>query len=196
MVTSASSGWVWRGVLLSEEIRPRPALGVVHRFFKGNFVDIPFNRDDALISSMITNFMYSYGRSCGSSLPTNRVMIYEDVCKTERVTKNGWGVETNRYCIEWTEVPTGLYARPETYAAHNTIKGINSRDQLKNVGKLLIQMTQGNGLRSMYSLAEKAKVLKNSNQTQWGIYYFSLGYYENAIEFSAEIVKQEISEKD
>lgn len=138
---------------------------LIDDFFKGNFVDVSFNRDDPIFSSLLDGYMYAFARRCGAALPTDRVEIKEMVCETERVTKNGWGIETNRYCVAWKEVPTGLYVRRELYDAHVKIYNMMNRDQLKNVGKLLMEMVEGNSFQSMYNLAEKAKVLESDVKT-------------------------------
>lgn len=130
-------------------------------FFKGNFTEVPFNRDDMMFSGLLNGYMYAYANRCAAALPANRVQIQEMVCKTERVTRNGWGVETNRYCVAWKEVPTGLYATRELYAAHVEIYNMMNRDQLKNAGKLLMMMVEGNGMQPMANLAMDAKRLKD-----------------------------------
>ena len=117
---------------------------LIRSFIKGDFLNIPFNRDEIIFGEMITTYMYARARDCKSALPANRVMIYEDKCATEKVTKDGYGWEISRVCVEWVPVPTGLYADPEVYKAYELISKIIDRDALKNVGKLFMQMTQGN----------------------------------------------------
>ncbi|MEL7162983.1 MAG: hypothetical protein AAFN92_19645, partial [Bacteroidota bacterium] len=75
---------------------------LVDNIFRGNFVDIPFNRDELEFASLLESYMDVRSRNCKTPA-TNRVQIMEDVCATERVTRNGWGVETNRQCVEWVE---------------------------------------------------------------------------------------------
>lgn len=130
---------------------------LIKSFVKGDFVAIPFNRDDIAFSGLIRNYMYSYAKYYQSFLPNNKVQIYEDVCKTESVTTNGWGVEVSRYCVEWVKQPTGLFARPELYAAYNVVQSIVDRDALKNFGKMLIQMTEDKSFSSMFDKALDAQ---------------------------------------
>lgn len=137
---------------------------LVEGFFRGNFVDIPFNRDELTFASLIEAYMYTYAKSCQGSLPVNRVQIMEDVCKTERVTTNGWGVETDRQCVEWVKRGTGLYADPNLYSAYNIIEGIAARDQFKNAWKLIMDMAQSNSARAINELAIEAQSFQKDMQ--------------------------------
>ncbi|WP_163379656.1 hypothetical protein [Cyclobacterium sp. SYSU L10401] len=128
--------------------------------FKGNFVDIPFNRDDMNFGTLISEYMYHYARTCSSNLPDNRVQIYEDQCKTESVTTNGFGVEVSRYCVDWVKVPTGLYADPNVYQAHSVVQSILDRDTFKHLGKMLTQFANGEGMQAMTSMVGDALSMK------------------------------------
>ncbi|NHE58619.1 hypothetical protein [Cyclobacterium plantarum] len=128
--------------------------------FKGNFVDIPFNRDDMNFGTLISEYMYHYARTCSSNLPDNRVQIYEDQCKTESVTTNGFGVEVSRYCVDWVKVPTGLYADPNVYQAYSLVQSILDRDTFKHLGKMLTQMASGDGIQAMTSMVGDALSMK------------------------------------
>ncbi len=132
---------------------------LIRSFIKGDFLNIPFNRDEIIFGEMITTYMYARARDCKSALPANRVMIYEDKCATEKVTKDGYGWEISRVCVEWVPVPTGLYADPEVYKAYELISKIIDRDALKNVGKLFMQMTQGNSLEPVTDLSTEVKYI-------------------------------------
>jgi hypothetical protein len=43
--------------------------------------------------------------------------MMSEKCGTERVTRDGFGIEKSRTCVEWVKVPTGLFADPGLYAA-------------------------------------------------------------------------------
>ena len=132
---------------------------MVH-IFKGDFLNIPFDRDDMNFGSLISEYMYQVARSCHSSLPENRVQIYEDQCKTESVTTNGFGVEVSRYCVDWVKVPTGLFADPNVYRAYSEVQNILDRDTFKHLGKMLVQIANGEGVQAMTGMVGDALSIK------------------------------------
>ncbi|MDW3210306.1 MAG: hypothetical protein R8N23_10590 [Reichenbachiella sp.] len=119
---------------------------LVQKIYEGNFDRVLFNRNDLQFTAMIFNYMNYFAKNCSSSLPNNKVQIYRDVCSKERVTRDGYGVEIRRTCVEWTEQGTEYYASPKLYEAYRTIKNINSKEALKNV---LSIWTQGMNNRSV-----------------------------------------------
>lgn len=89
--------------------------------FLGDFESIPFARDHISFSALFGAYLKSFAEYCSSSLPGNKVEMTRQECATERVTRNGWGVEISRTCVEWRTVGTGLYADPALYAARLTV---------------------------------------------------------------------------
>jgi len=110
---------------------------LMKNFFLGNFIEIPFNRDNIFFSTMISAYMYAYANACKSSLPSNMVPIMENKCNAWMITRNGYGVEISRYCTDWVKKPTGYYASPELYAAYSEIERIQAGDVFKNIGKII-----------------------------------------------------------
>lgn len=104
--------------------------------YLGNFNEIPFKRDNSGFGILYTAYLNSYAQQCAAYLPSNKVEMTEQECATERVTRNGWGVEISRTCIEWRTVGTGLYADPKMYEA----KSILDRFQTVNGLRLLIDV--------------------------------------------------------
>lgn len=89
--------------------------------FLGDFEALPFQRDNTIFGSLFGAYLKSYAEYCPGSLPSNKVEMTRQECATERITRNGWGVETSRSCIEWRTVRTGLYADPSLYAAKTSV---------------------------------------------------------------------------
>lgn len=85
--------------------------------YLGNFNEIPFKRDNSGFGILYTAYLNSYAQQCAAYLPSNKVEMTAQECATERVTRNGWGVEISRTCVEWRSVGTGLYADPKMYEA-------------------------------------------------------------------------------
>jgi hypothetical protein len=134
---------------------------LLKNFFKGNFIEIPFNKEDILFRVFINHFMYASARHCNSKRKKNSVQIYKDVCKKERVTTNGWGVEISRYCVEWTQQGTGLYTTSRLYDAYSHIKRIMNNDSFKNAWKLLAQIHKDKGFRNLNNMALDVKLLES-----------------------------------
>lgn len=119
------------------------------KFFQGDFIDIPFDRDSQYFSSLYSAYLNSYARKCGGYLPTNKVEMTREECVTEQVTRNGYGVELSRYCVEWVTVGTGLYAKPDMYNGKLALEKIQSADVFRNVFGLI---SQDKGLEGMMDL--------------------------------------------
>lgn len=106
--------------------------------YVGNFEAIDFNPDDAEFYNLFRNFLFAYGKNCRSSLPANASQIMDSRCSKERVTTNGWGVETNRVCIEYEPDPTGVYAHPKAYFAYNkSERGVTGNSLQTMFGSLM-----------------------------------------------------------
>jgi len=131
---------------------------LMKNIFLGNFIEIPFNRDNIFFSTMISAYMYAYATTCDSSLPDNKVPIMEDKCNRWMIKEDIYGIEISRYCTDWVKEPTGFYASPELYAAYSEIERIQAGDIFKNLGKIILG---GNPIESMSSMASDAITLKS-----------------------------------
>ena len=87
--------------------------------YLGDFKHARLKRGGLAVSGMFRKYLKAYGKFCDAYLPKNKVPITVQRCATERVTKNGYGQETDRTCVEWVDVPTGLYAKPDLYYSSN-----------------------------------------------------------------------------
>jgi hypothetical protein len=63
------------------------------------------------------NYLTAFANRCRASLPPNKVEMTSRKCATESVTRNGFGQELSRTCVEWVNVPNGLFADPGLYEA-------------------------------------------------------------------------------
>lgn len=89
----------------------------VRRIFQGDFLNIPFGRDNMNFAILFNAYLTSYASRCDGSLPPDKIELKRRECAKESVTKNGYGVEISRTCVEWVMVSTGLYASREMYDA-------------------------------------------------------------------------------
>src|SRR5690606_28355401 len=79
------------------------------------------------------------------------------VCAVEEVTRNGYGVEISRYCVEWKWVWTGLYARPDLYNAKLVVEKLYIGNSLSNAFEII---SDPNSLGNSVDLNHKAKGLQ------------------------------------
>ncbi|PRX54971.1 hypothetical protein [Flagellimonas meridianipacifica] len=124
--------------------------------FRGHFENIDMTREDNEFLSIFGQYLRAFGRRCPNALPADKVEIMENVCVKERVTTNGYGVETDRTCVQWKTVGTGIYARPELYGAYLTVLDIQNRDALRTTIEI---MTDPNAMGNTVDIAHKAKGL-------------------------------------
>lgn len=125
--------------------------------YRGHFENIALKREDLFFLGIFEQYLRAYGEQCPSYLPEDKVKIMEQVCATEQVTTNGYGVEVSRYCVEWKWVWTGLYARPDLYNAKLKVGEIHARNGLRNAIKYL---SDPNSIGNSVDLAHKAKGLQ------------------------------------
>jgi len=102
---------------------------VLTDLFIGNFVDIPFNRDNLAFVSLFQDYMESYGRHCDAYLPSNKVEMTRTVCAVQetKIDRYGNRVGTGG-CLSYRTEGTGIYADPAVYDAKSKLgddAGIN-----------------------------------------------------------------------
>lgn len=94
---------------------------LITKIFEGDFVNIDLDRTDNRFGILFGQYLEAFARYCSAALPRNKVEMTRQRCVTERVTKNGFGTEISRTCIEYETVGTGLFAKPALYDARNTV---------------------------------------------------------------------------
>lgn len=126
--------------------------------YRGHFENLEIKRDDMIFMLIFDKYLRAYGGKCDSYLPQNKVEIMNEVCKTEEVTKNGWGDVISRVCIEYTWVGSGLYAKPELYDAYAEIDQIQ---RSKGLNTMMQMITDPNSMGNSVDLIHKTNGLKN-----------------------------------
>ncbi|MEO1730342.1 MAG: hypothetical protein AAFR64_06355 [Pseudomonadota bacterium] len=90
--------------------------------FLGDLGNARIEPESMRFTGLVDSYIEAYARQCDKYLPTNKVELTEQVCTGETVTRNGFGVEINRYCSSWQTVGRGLYADPVILNANGKIK--------------------------------------------------------------------------
>jgi hypothetical protein len=98
----------------------------------GAFERIPFDRHDLEFVVLFQAYLDACARACKSMLPPNRVEMTTEECVAERVSINGFGVETSRTCAEWRTRGRGLFADPELLRAKQALSRNSRRNLLGN----------------------------------------------------------------
>lgn len=131
---------------------------LITKIFKGDFINISFDRDETTFILLLNEYIDTYAIYCASSLPANKVELMRQECVTERVTKDAYGWEISRTCIEWVDVGRGLYAKPEMRDAQKIIEKSQATDAFRNMYKML---SQKNPVGEALSMVDKAKAIKS-----------------------------------
>lgn len=131
-------------------------------FYEGNFEAIQFDRDAQLFSLLLNSYITEYAKRCDSSLPSSKIELTKDVCTTERVTTNGYGVEVGRTCVAWKQVGLGIYASPEMHNAKLVIDGLQAGDSFRTMWRMI---TQEDPLNSAMSQIGELKAVQADMQT-------------------------------
>lgn len=165
-VLAASSGGGTAGK------RGRPVLktegltnhALITKIFEGDFVNIYMDRSDDLFGVLLNQYLQAFGRQCAGALPKNKVELTTQRCTTESVTRNGYGVEISRSCVEWETVGTGVYAKPAMRDALTTVSRQNAADAGRKISQALGRAGQPGGLSQMGRLVGDAQAITNDMQ--------------------------------
>ncbi len=128
-----------------------PSLTAIYR---GDFAQSTITHDGALLPAVLQGYLTAFAQRCSASLPPNKVEMLSQQCATESVTRNGFGVEISRVCVEWVDVRTGLYADPELYAAKNQLERVQAADAFRSAMQLL---TTGNPIGTAMQMVAQVK---------------------------------------
>ncbi|MCB1018923.1 MAG: hypothetical protein KDC27_03290 [Acidobacteria bacterium] len=124
--------------------------------FAGEFGAVPYGRESVELQTLLDAYIDGFGRNCAQQLPANKVEVTEEVCVAETVTRNGYGVEVNRYCSQWRTRGTGVYADPELYGVSKAMQRVGKANSIGTV----MSMMQG-GLGGVMQLAQRLKTIKS-----------------------------------
>jgi hypothetical protein len=128
--------------------------------YRGHFENIEIKPEDLEFLGIFEQYLRAYGRKCPDYLPDDKVMIMNTECAREQVsvTENGFGAEISRTstCIEWRQVPSNLFARPDLYRAKIEVERNHEANALKTT---LALITDPNALGNSVDMAHKSKAL-------------------------------------
>ncbi|RMB63539.1 hypothetical protein EAX61_03230 [Dokdonia sinensis] len=125
--------------------------------FRGHFEHIKMTSEDPMFLSIFSEYLYTFGSQCAQYLPDNKVEMQKQVCKTESVTTDGYGVETNRYCVEYVWIGSGVYAKPDLYNAKVTSENALRKKGLQVTFEIL---TDPNAMGNSVDMIHKMQGLK------------------------------------
>ena len=106
--------------------------------FRGDFLDIPFDRDEMMFAILFDTYVKAYGSECDASLPSDKIMLTERKCDRWWVTTRN-GVEVDRECTHWFWDSLYIYASPEMYDAKIVVDNLQNTDALRTVIRMLNQ---------------------------------------------------------
>lgn len=129
---------------------------ILANLYLGEFTEITLDREDLNFSILYTAYLNAYARRCSAHLPRNKVEMTRQVCDLERYTKNGYGIETSRYCVSWTSKGTGLYADPEMYRVKLQLERLQVTDSLRTMFGMLTNNDPIAGALNMAGNAQAA----------------------------------------
>jgi hypothetical protein len=136
-------------------------------FYTGNFVDIPFDRENLPFLSMFQDYLETYARHCAAYLPPNKVEMTRQVCVRESYQVNQYGTRVGpSTCVEYTTVGTGLFADPTLYAAKSNLDNATALSVVKDTFK---QLTQKNPLESALNTVKDAQVMADDMNRLFGL---------------------------
>lgn len=149
----------------AEGKRARPTLktegltnhALITKIFEGDFVNIYMDRSDDLFGVLLNQYLQAFGRQCDAALPRNKVELTTQRCAAENVTRNGYGVEISRSCVEWETVGTGIFAKPAMHGALTTLSRQNAADAGRKMSQALGQAGQPDGVSRMARLVGDAQ---------------------------------------
>jgi hypothetical protein len=123
--------------------------------FQGEFVNIPFDRENIAFDIFFQQYLESYARHCSAYLPANKVEMTQQVCAQEQYQVDRYGNRVGgSTCIAYRTVGTGLFADPALYDVKNRLDAQTAPDVLKEGLKM---MTQKNPLQAALNTAGEAR---------------------------------------
>ena len=129
--------------------------------FRGHFENVEITIEEMEFLMIFESYLRTFALNCEEYLPEPRAEIMNLECQTETVVRNGYGIETNRYCSEWRQKGSGLFARPELYNAKKQVENLQNADALRTTVAI---MTHPNAEGNTVDLIHKTKGLKNDMQ--------------------------------
>lgn len=110
---------------------------IVQNIFNGEFDKLDFTRDESAFGAVFSGYMRAVSKNCKSSLPADKIELTRSECKREQVTTNGYGIEVSRICVEYVDIPTGIFVSPKVYEAYQTLSGAQGITSIANYFSML-----------------------------------------------------------
>ena len=126
--------------------------------YRGHFENIEITRENIDFLMIFEQYLRAYGRQCATFLPNDKVEIMNQVCATEQVSRNIYGDEIDRVCIEYKWVGSGLFARRDLYHAKIDVENLQKADGIQTAMSMI---TDPNAIGNSVDMMHKAKGLKN-----------------------------------
>lgn len=124
-------------------------------FFIGNFVDIPFDRENLPFLVLFEEYLEAYGRHCDAYLPANKVELTRSVCARSQYPVNRYGAQVGpSSCVEYRTEGMGIYADPTLYAAKSKLDDESGLSVIKDTFRT---MTQKNPLEAALNTVNDAR---------------------------------------
>jgi len=101
--------------------------------YLGDFANARLEPEGNKYAFLLSDFIDAYSKKCDAQLPADKVALTRDRCVQETVTRNGFGVETNRYCSQTVTEETGFYADPDLLRLSKALEQKMSREILGSI---------------------------------------------------------------
>ena len=123
--------------------------------YSGDFLKVPFNREDLQFQILFSQYLQAYGTHCAAYLPKNKVEMTRQVCAREQYSVNRYGTRVGgSTCIEWRTEGTGVYADPVLYQAKTQLEVSAAPDSMREMfGMMLKKDPLGSALNMALSIA-------------------------------------------
>lgn len=134
---------------------------LISKIHAGDLADVELDRSDTRFTTFFRQYLDAYARTCAATLPPDRIEMTEQRCATEEVTRNGFGVEVNRRCIEYRTVGTNLFAKPTLYSAYQTAGRQQDADVLRGLSQAFGAVTRPDALSNAFAVVGDAFAIRS-----------------------------------
>ena len=144
--------------------------------YLGDFANARLEPEGNKYTFLLNDFIDAYSKKCDAYLPADKVALTRERCVQETVTRNGFGVETNRYCSQYVTEKTGFFADPDL---HRISKALEKKVSREIIGSIIPQpgTDAGATARRLTDIAlagngDMARLLAQNSCTSPGLKHF------------------------
>ncbi|MEM7687715.1 MAG: hypothetical protein AAF291_01715 [Pseudomonadota bacterium] len=101
--------------------------------YLGDFANARLEPEGNKYAFLLNDFIDAYSKKCDANLPADKVALTRERCVQETVTRNGFGVETNRYCSQYVTKKTGFFADPDLLLISKALEKKISREIIGSI---------------------------------------------------------------